>query len=263
MINTYIAFDLETTGLNVETDSIIEIGAVKVKDGKIVERFAEFLKPDIEISPRVTNLTGITNEMVKNARDTKEVIDDFVNFCENYVLVGHNIMFDYKFSKKYAVRYGHVFEKKGIDTLKIARKVHRDLESRSLESLCKYYEINPVSAHRAYYDALSTAKIYHMLAHSFEEEHQKLFEPQQLQFKPKKVQPITSKQKAYLQTLLERHSSCTECLEKCLEECLEKNSDNSEKKKKTNKKININTLDTLTRSEASKIIDNIISKYGR
>ena len=116
MIKTYVVFDLETTGLDVENDNIIEIGALKVREGKVTDRFMEFLKPDMPISPMITGITGITNEMVKNARDTKTVIRDFVNFCEDHILVGHNIMFDYKFMKKYASQYGESFEKKGIDT---------------------------------------------------------------------------------------------------------------------------------------------------
>ena len=135
MIKDYVAFDLETTGLNVETDYIIEIGALKVIDGKVCERFMEFLKPPVSISPMITNITGITNEMVAGARNTRDIIRDFVEFCDDFVLVGHNIMFDYKFSKKYANQYGLSFEKKGIDTLKIARKTLCNLESKSLGTL--------------------------------------------------------------------------------------------------------------------------------
>ena len=141
MIKTYVAFDLETTGLSEERDSIIEIGAVKVTDGKVTDRFMEFLKPAEEISPMITQITGITNEMVAHARNTKEVIDDFMGFCGEEVLLGHNILFDYKFMKRYACKYQHSFERRGIDTLKIARKVHKDLESRSLEALCVHYQI--------------------------------------------------------------------------------------------------------------------------
>ncbi len=234
MTKTYVAFDLETTGLNAENDNIIEIGALKVREGKVVERFMEFLKPDEPISPMITNITGITNEMVKDAKDTKTVIHDFVNFCEDRVLVGHNIMFDYKFTKKYALQYGETFEKKGIDTLKIARKVHKDLESKSLGALCEHYQIVNNAAHRAYHDALATAKIYHMLAHYFESSEPRLFEPEQLLYRPKKVQPVTLKQKSYLKTLLSKHGITLE------------------------KKI-----DALTRSEASKMIDRIILEHGK
>lgn len=234
MIKDYVAFDLETTGLNVETDYIIEIGALKVKDGKVCERFIEFVKPPQPISPMITNITGITNEMVSHARNTKDIIRDFVDFCGTSVLVGHNIMFDYKFTKKYATQYGLSFEKLGIDTLKIARKTLINLESKSLGTLCSYYKIVNQAAHRAYHDALATAKIYHMLAHDFEADDPKIFKPEPLQFKPKKVQPCTLRQIEYLRTLCVYHNLK-------LQEHPEK----------------------LTRSEASRLIDNIITTHGK
>ena len=234
MIKDYVAFDLETTGLDAENDYIIEIGALKVVNGKVTERFMEFMRPEKPITPQITSITGITNEMVANARETKEVIKDFVNFCGNDILVGHNIMFDYKFTKKYASQYGYPFEKKGIDTLKIARKTLTGLESKSLGALCEYYNITNPAAHRAYYDALSTAKIYHMLAHDYEKKDSKLFQPEQLLYKPKKVQPCTAKQIAFILTLCNQHN---------INICWE--------------------LNSLTRSEASKIIDGIISNYGK
>lgn len=233
MIKTYVAFDLETTGLSLEHDNIIEIGALKVENGKVNGRFMEFLKPDFPISPMITSITGITNEMVASARDTQEVIRDFMKFCGNDILLGHNIMFDYKFTKKYALKYGYSFEKKGIDTLKIARKVHKDLESKSLESLCAHYQIVNASAHRAYHDALATAKVYHMLAHYFEAGNEKLFEPEQLIHKPKKVQPATKRQLDFLKTLREHHDIHTPLI-----------------------------FEELTKSEASRCIDKIISEYG-
>lgn len=234
MIRNYVAFDLETTGLDVEKDAIIEIGALKVIDGKVTERFMEFVKPDKPISPMITNITGITNEMVANARPTKDIIRDFVNFCGDYVLVGHNIMFDYKFAKKYASECGLSFEKKGLDTLKIARKTLKQLESKSLGSLCEHYHIINQAAHRAYHDALATAKIYHMLAHEFETKDGKSFIPEQLQYKPKKIQPCTAKQMEYLHMLCCHHNIKMQC-----------------------------NPETLTRSEASKLIDSIISNYGQ
>ena len=233
MIKDYIAFDLETTGLSPEADQIIEIGALKVRDGKIVDRFMEFLKPDKPISSMITGITGITNAMVANARDTETIIRDFVKFCEDDVLIGHNIMFDYKFCKLYAQKYGYSFKKKGIDTLKIARKVHKDLDSKSLGVLCEHYDIKNQAAHRAYHDALATAKLYQCMAHYYEAQDGKLFEPVQLMYKQKKVQPITKKQMDYIGTLCKYHNLCP----------------------------NTNILE-MTRSEASKYIDSIISKYG-
>lgn len=234
MIKDYVAFDLETTGLNVETDYIIEIGALKVKDGKVCERFMEFVKPQISISPTITNITGITNEMVASARNTHDIIRDFVEFCGDFVLVGHNIMFDYKFMKKYASEYGYHFEKSGIDTLKISRKTLCNLESKSLGTLCEHYNIINQAAHRAYHDALATAKIYHYLAHDFEDKEPKLFMPESLQFKQKKVQPCTLRQIEYLKTLCNYHNICIQ-----------------------------EHPEELTRSEMSRLIDKIITTHGK
>ncbi len=234
MIKDYVAFDLETTGLNVENDCIIEIGALKVRNGKVVQRFMEFIKPEKPISAMISNITGITNEMVSNARDTSEIIRDFVEFCKDDILVGHNIMFDYKFMKKYANIYGCHFEKKGIDTLYISRKCLCNLESKSLEALCSHFNVQNQAAHRAYFDALATAKIYHILAHDFEEITPKAFEPRQLQFKPKKTQPCTAKQIEYLKALC-----CAHHLNFEEDYC------------------------NMSRSEASKCIDRIISEHGK
>ena len=234
MTKEYVAFDLETTGLDADNDSIIEIGALKVVDGKVCERFIEFVKPQKQISSKITEITGITNEMVANARPTEDIIRDFVSFCEGYILVGHNIMFDYKFMKQHAIKFGYSFEKQGLDTLQIARKTLKHLESKSLGALCEYYHITNQAAHRAYHDALATAKVYHMLAHDFEATDAKMFVPLQLQYRPKKVQPCTKKQIEYLTMLCCHH----------------------------NIHIQVHP-ENLTRSEASKLIDNIISNYGQ
>ena len=99
---------------------------------------------------------------------------------------------------------GLPFEKMGIDTLKIAQKVHKDLKSKSLGSLCDYYHIENKSAHRAYHDALATAKLYQTLAHYFEEKDPKIFKPVQLTYKIKKPQPATPKQIAFLENLIRK-----------------------------------------------------------
>lgn len=234
MVKDYVAFDLETTGLNCERDEIIEIGALKVKDGKVTERFARLIKPKLSVPPEITAITGITNEMLESAPPVEKVIPEFVLFCRDEILLGHNVTFDYKFTKVYAKRYGLPFEKKGLDTLKIARKVLPELESRSLGALCEHYEIVNQAAHRAYHDALATAKIYHMLAHFYEEKYPALFEPESLVYHQKKVSPATAKQKAYLNELLKYHK-------------IEFNQD----------------MDTMTKSEMSRMIDKIILVHGR
>ena len=229
MLKSYVCFDLETTGLDPLYNEIIEIGALKVRDGKVAERFMEFIHPQEEISPMITNLTGITNEMVANARPADTVISDFLEFCEDDVLIGHNVGFDYSFMKSGASNLGLTFEKFGIDTFKIAQRTLKSLPSKSLSSLCEYYQIENKAAHRAYYDALATAKLYQTLAHYFEPQDPKVFQPLQLQYKIKKVQPATPKQIALLERLTEQKELIPEW-----------------------------DAATLTRSEASRIIDRLL-----
>lgn len=231
MLKSYIAFDLETTGLNPQENEIIEIGALKVRNGKVTERFMEFIRPSAPLSSAITSLTGITDEMVADARPRCSVIADFLDFCEEDILIGHNVIFDYSFMKCSAAAENMSFEKSGIDTLKIAQKVHKDLPSKSLGSLCDYYQIENRAAHRAYHDALATAKLYQTLAHYFEETDPRLFRPVQLTYKIKKPQPATIKQLALLQNLVRR----------------------------TGTEITWDPA-ALTKSEASKIIDRLLKR---
>lgn len=204
MLKSYIAFDVETTGLNPLEDEILEIGALKVREGRVAERFMEFIRPTLSVPPAITALTGITDEMVAGARSRRQVVADFLDFCGDDILIGHNVSFDYSFMKCSAAADGLPFEKMGIDTLKIAQKVHRNLESKSLGSLCDYYHIENRSAHRAYHDALATAKLYQTLAHYFETDDPKLFKPVQLTYKIRKPQPATQKQLALLENLVRK-----------------------------------------------------------
>ena len=204
MLKSYIAFDVETTGLNPLEDEILEIGALKVREGRVAERFMEFIRPTLSVPPAITALTGITDEMVAGARSRRQVVADFLDFCGDDILIGHNVSFDYSFMKCSAAADGLPFEKMGIDTLKIAQKVHRDLEAKSLGSLCDYYHIENRSAHRAYHDALATAKLYQTLAHYFETDDPKLFKPVQLTYKIRKPQPATQKQLALLENLVRK-----------------------------------------------------------
>ena len=100
-----------------------------------------------------------------------------LDFCGDEVLIGHNLPFDYGFVRNQAKLFGLSFEKQGIDTLKIARSVHKGRQSNSLEALCTRYSIVNSSAHRAYHDALATAKLYQTLAHYYENFQPQLFQP--------------------------------------------------------------------------------------
>lgn len=242
MLKSYIAFDLETTGLSPQEHEIIEIGALKVREGKVVDRFMEFVHPNKPITPMITNITHITNDMVAGARSCPEVIHDFLSFCEDDVLIGHNVMFDYSFVKCSAVREGLTFEKMGIDTLKIAKKVHPELESKSLSALCEHYKIENKAAHRAYFDALATAKLYQTLSHYFEPDNPKTFKPSQLTYKIRKPQPATPKQLALLERLTKNKKTFSHNTEafSCNAEALSYNPE------------------TLSRSDASRLIDRLL-----
>ena len=155
----FVVLDLETTGLTPKTDRILEIGAIKVVDGAVKERYSTFINPQMEIPPRITGLTGITQDMVKNAPLREEAVRKLVEFCRDLPLLGHNILFDYSFVKHDAVNLGLEFEKEALDTLTVARLALPELESRSLEYLCGYFGICRENAHRAMDDAQETLEL--------------------------------------------------------------------------------------------------------
>lgn len=157
---TIVVFDIETTGLG-ENDEIVEIGAVKIKDGKIVEKFSSLVKPSIPISYDATVINGISNEMVKFEPPIEIVINDFFNFTKDCILCGHNAKsFDFKFIKKAGEKYGLVFNNEIIDTLEESRKDKNiAVENHKLETLKQYFNIKTEKNHRAYDDAYATAEI--------------------------------------------------------------------------------------------------------
>ena len=157
---TIVVFDIETTGLDSENDEITEIGAVKVVDGVICERFASFVKPSISIPQEVQQLTHITNEMVKDAPSIKDVIYDFYDFCTGCLLCGHNaIGFDFKFIKKAAEKAGLHFKNQIIDTLILARTSSLRLANYKLGTIVSALGLTLEGAHRAYNDAFATAQV--------------------------------------------------------------------------------------------------------
>lgn len=234
MIKDYVCVDIETTGTNAKWNKILEIGAVRVRDGQIVEEFSKLVYPGVNIPDYITNLTGITDEMVRNEQDISVVLPEFIEFAGDDYLLGHNVMFDYGFLKQNALNLNLSFEKSGMDTLKIARKTLANLGSRALDYLCTYFAIKDENHHRALNDATVTAQLYHILMDRFGEEYPVLFEPKEFTYTVKKLQPITDKQKKYLLALMEYHE-------------IEADFD----------------VDVLTKNEASKKIDKILSEKGR
>ncbi|MBO8140093.1 MAG: PolC-type DNA polymerase III [Thermosipho sp. (in: Bacteria)] len=161
----YTVFDLETTGTNAKFDEIIEIGAVKYKNGKIIDTYQTFVKPTKNINSFTQNLTGITNEMVENARKLDEVLPEFLEFIKDTVLVAHNADFDFGFIRE-ALRklFNKELEFTYIDTLRLSRAVLKHkVKSFALNKLVEYFKLGPFTHHRAYEDAAITADVFDKL----------------------------------------------------------------------------------------------------
>ncbi len=155
-----VVFDIETTGLDPEQDQIIEIGAVKIDNGNIIEKFASFVRPTVEISRDITNLTGISQDMVENAPDVQDVIKDFYDFTHDCIISGHNIInFDIKFIRREGEIMGLDFDNELIDTLSEARTARLKLTKFNLSALTNYLGIKLEGAHRAWNDAYATAQV--------------------------------------------------------------------------------------------------------
>lgn len=172
----YVALDIETTGLNPKYDKIIEIGAVRVRDGKAEETFSSFVNPAKSLPPRIVELTGIQEADVCKAPYIDEVLDAFLSFADEDILLGHNLIFDYSFVKKAAINNKKSYERTGIDTLKIAKWFLSDLESRSLSFLCEHFQI-ALDAHRALNDAIAAHTLYQILVQNYGNVEEKPFSP--------------------------------------------------------------------------------------
>lgn len=153
-IEDYVVFDLETTGLDLRTDEIIEVAGVKVRKGKVVDTFSSLVKPDKEISPKTVEITHITKDMVDGAPRLKDVLSKFLEFIDGEVLVGHNIaMFDIKIIKRECKRlFNKTIKNDFVDTLPYSRKVLNDMRSHRLISISRHFGINTENAHRALAD---------------------------------------------------------------------------------------------------------------
>lgn len=168
--DTFVAFDLETTGRSSSKDSITEIGAIKVVDGKIVESaefvFQEFVKPidSKKLSDEIINLTGITNENIKTARPIYEVFPDFMKFVGDSVLVGYNCKaFDSHFMARAGRYSGIIIENKYFDVMSYAVRKKKEVgitKKTTLEKIANMFEIENPQAHRALADAITTAKVF-------------------------------------------------------------------------------------------------------
>jgi len=164
LLSDYIIFDIETTGLDSSYDEVIEIGAIKVKNNKIVSKFNSLVKPKNEIDEYITELTGITNEMVKDAPTIEEILPDFMNYIGNDILIGHNVNFDINFI--YDNLYRNKFDvltNDFIDTMRISRKLLPELLHHRLIDLAKYFKIDSTNNHRSLKDCEITMNVYENL----------------------------------------------------------------------------------------------------
>lgn len=230
--DNFIVVDIETTGISPEMNTITEIGAIKVINNEVVGTYSQLINPEAVITAKITEITGLTNEILKDEPILDDIYSEFLEFAEELPLVGHNIIFDFSFLKYQGNCRGYEFERSGIDTLFLASNFVPELRSKSLTSLIAHYGINREIAHRAYHDALATYELYLIFKEQYMNEFNKeYFLPKALFWKPKKSSPITPKQKSFLTSLIRKHNM-----------------------------FNNIQVDQLTKSEASRYIDQILSK---
>ena len=174
----YVIFDLETTGISPNYDEVIEISALKVKGGEVVDEFNTLVNPGRKIPFGATKVNGITNAMVAEAPAFSHVLAEFLDFAEDLVLVGHNIArFDMKFIWRDAEQYfGEIPQNNYVDTLQVARKHLPKMEHHRLVDLAEHYGISSEGAHRALNDCYMNQKVYECMVAEMREAHQKRVE---------------------------------------------------------------------------------------
>ncbi len=234
MEQDYIALDLETTGLNPRKERVIEVGAVRVEGGQEKAQFHSMVNPCRRLEGIVVGLTGITDEMVERAPELGDILPRIIDFCKGLPLLGHHIIFDYSFLKRAAVNGRLEFERRGIDTLRLCRRFMPEQEKKNLDAACTYFGVLREGGHRALADARDAHRLYQKLLAAYGESCPEAFFSLPLIYKVKREQPASKKQKEDLRDLLKYH------------------------------KINLPVqIDSLTRNEASRVKDKIISRYGR
>ncbi|MBU5293259.1 PolC-type DNA polymerase III [Anaerosalibacter bizertensis] len=156
----YVVFDIETTGFSPMNDKVTEIGAVKIKNGKVVDRFSQLINPERPIPEKIIKLTGITDEMVKDEPTIEEVLPKFHKFIKETVLVAHNASFDVGFMRENFSRIGMEIDNPVLDTLELTRSLFPQLKNHKLNTIAKYLKVNLENHHRAVDDAEATADIF-------------------------------------------------------------------------------------------------------
>ena len=156
--NIFVAIDVETTGLSPITNELIEVSAIKYDGNKRIDTFSTLIKPKVRIPYYITNITGITNDMVEEAPEVEEVMPELIDFVGDLPIVAHNANFDYKFIQNYS---NNSFTKnKVIDTVPIGRRLYPELPNHKLGTIAKHIGIREDGFHRAEFDCECCAKIY-------------------------------------------------------------------------------------------------------
>lgn len=163
-VDNYVLVDIETTGLSPVNDEIIEIGAIKVKDCKIVDQYNELIKINRKLSPFITNLTGITGEMLNKGKLPTIALKEFIDFVDEDVIIGHNVNFDLGFLKNKCKKYiDYSLNNRYIDTMYLAKKLVPNSINYKLETLANYFNVSYEGAHRGLKDVEITYEVYNCL----------------------------------------------------------------------------------------------------
>lgn len=163
-VDDYVLLDIETTGLSPQSDDIIEIGAIKVRQNQIIGQYESLIKINRRLNPFSTKLTGITDEMLKNGKDVTTALEEFVDFAGKDIIVGHNVNFDINFIYDKCERYLDTYFKNDfIDTMRIAKKVLPNSPNYKLGTLAEHFDIDYSQAHRGLKDVEITYEVYNRL----------------------------------------------------------------------------------------------------
>ena len=165
-----VVFDIETTGLSNRTCRIIEIGAVLIRGGEVIDEMDIFVDPECEIPEEITSLTSITNEMVAGAPKEKEALEQFFAFAGDRLLIAHNANFDVGFIRVAAERQGMPFENTFLDTVGLSKYVNPELKNHKLDTIAKHYQLEDFHHHRASDDAKILAHIFFVMQKRLSEE---------------------------------------------------------------------------------------------
>ncbi len=159
----YNILDFETTGFSADYDRVIEIGVVKITNHKIIDTFQEFVNPGVRITSAITSLTGITNEMVKDADRSSKIMPRLKSFVGDELIVAHNASFDSRFYTAEMNRVGIYPKNEFLCSLLLARRMYQNLDSHKLGVLCNYLGVTNKASHRALGDAEATHKVFNAI----------------------------------------------------------------------------------------------------